>query len=264
MPEALPGAVQSRTDFVQRCVSLPHSVSRTLQRSERVACQGRGGDRVMVIADGGAALRLAGPQPRRGVLEVLGPGRMVSALSPTFPQGPTTHCELEALEPTRVISIGREAFRGELRRDPDFAIAMADALHHQHAALVTRLSAMQLLGPEERTAATVAGLAREFVHRCPLSTGFTMPVSQQLVADLTGLSRQTVNRALTRLRLARLVFSSRGFICALDLAGLDAVAWAGVPLATCTPVGWCKLLQPDQRLDCNSAGRMRARTPSNR
>jgi hypothetical protein len=189
---------------------------------------------------------------------------MVSALSPTFPQGPTTQCELEALEPTRVISFGREEFRGELRRDPDFAIAMADALHHQHAALVTRLSAMQLLGPEERTAATVAGLAREFVHRCPLSTGFTMPVSQQLVADLTGLSRQTVNRALTRLRLARLVFSSRGFICALDLAGLDAVAWAGVPLATCTPVGRCKLLQPDQRLDCNSAGRMRARTPSNR
>lgn len=263
MPNTLPGAVQSRTDFVQRCVRLTDSVTRTLQRSERVPCQGRGGDRVVVIAEGGAALRLAGPPSSPKVLEVLGPGRMVAAFGPTAPRDPEARCELEALEPTRVISIGREAFRGGLRRDPDFAMAMADALHDQHSALVTRLSAMQLPGPEERTAATVAGLAREFVHRCPLSTGFTMPVSQQLVADLTGLSRQTVNRALTRLRLARLVFSSRGFICALDLAGLDAVAWAGVPLATCAPVCRCKLLQPDQSLDCDSAGATRALKPGN-
>ena len=217
----------------------------------------------MLIAEGGAALRLAGPQPSHGILEVLGPGRMVSTFGPDLPLGPTAQCELEALERTLVISIGRQEFRGELRRDPSFAIAMADALHDQHAALVTRLSAMQLPGPEERTAATVAGLAREFVHRCPLSTGFTMPVSQQLVADLAGLSRQTVNRALNRLRLARLVFSSRGFICALDLAGLDAVAWAGVPPATRKPVGRCKLLQPDQSLDCDPAGSTRARQSRN-
>ncbi|MEK7379805.1 MAG: Crp/Fnr family transcriptional regulator [Gemmatimonadota bacterium] len=188
---------------------------------------------------------------------------MVSSFGPELPLDPTAQCELEALEPTRLISIGREEFRGELRRDPVFAIAMADALHHQHAALVTRLSAMQLPGSVERTAATVAGLAREFAHRCPLSTGFTMPVSQQLIADLAGLSRQTANRALVQLRLARLVFSSRGFICALDLAGLDDVAWAGVPPATRKPVCRCKLLQPDQSLDCDSAGSTRARQSRN-
>ncbi len=217
----------------------------------------------MVIAEGGAALRLTGSKPSHGVLEVLGPGRIVSALRPALPQGPTAQCELEALEPTRVISLGREEFRAELRRDPDFAIATADALNHQYAALVTRLSAMQLPGAMERTAATVAGLAREFAHRCPLSTGFTISASQHLVADLTGLSRQTVNRALAQLRLARLVFSSRGFICALDLAGLDAVAWAGVPPATGKPVCKCKLLQPDQPLDCYSAGSTRARESRN-
>ena len=76
----------------------------------------------------------------------------------------------------------------------------------------------RLLGPDARLARCLA----VDVQPAPVSRASrpTLPISQEEIGQLVGLSRQRVNQALQRLEQAGLLRIDYGGITVLDLAGL--------------------------------------------
>jgi CRP-like cAMP-binding protein len=75
----------------------------------------------------------------------------------------------------------------------------------------------RLLGPDARLARCLAGMFNPILY--PGSKPH-LPVSQEEIAQLAGLSRQRANQALQRLEQAGLLRIDYGGITVLDLAGL--------------------------------------------
>jgi len=75
----------------------------------------------------------------------------------------------------------------------------------------------RLLGPEARLAQCLAGLFNPVLYP---GIGASLPVSQEELGQLAGLSRQRVNQALQVLERAGLLRVDYGGVTVLDLAGL--------------------------------------------
>jgi CRP-like cAMP-binding protein len=77
----------------------------------------------------------------------------------------------------------------------------------------------RLLGPDARLARSLAGMFNP--HLYP-GIGPTLPISQEELAQLAGLSRQRVNQALKRLERAGLLRVDYGSVTVLSVEGLRA------------------------------------------
>jgi CRP-like cAMP-binding protein len=75
----------------------------------------------------------------------------------------------------------------------------------------------RLLGPDARLARSLAGLFNTTLYP---SIGPALPLSQEEMGQLVGLSRQRVNQALKALEQAGLLRVDYGGITVLDLEGL--------------------------------------------
>jgi CRP-like cAMP-binding protein len=75
----------------------------------------------------------------------------------------------------------------------------------------------RLHGPEARLARSLAGLFNPVLYP---GIGPTLPVSQEELGQLVGLSRQRVNQALKRLEAEGLLTVEYGGVTVLDLARL--------------------------------------------
>ena len=75
----------------------------------------------------------------------------------------------------------------------------------------------RLLGPDARLARQLAALFNP--HLYP-GVGPALPISQEEIAQLAGLSRQRANQALQRLEQAGLLKIDYGGVTVIDVAGL--------------------------------------------
>jgi CRP-like cAMP-binding protein len=75
----------------------------------------------------------------------------------------------------------------------------------------------RLLGPDARLAKELAGLFNPVLYP---GIGNTLPISQEELGDLVGLSRQRVNKALRSLEQRGLVRVSYRGVTILNLEGL--------------------------------------------
>jgi CRP-like cAMP-binding protein len=75
----------------------------------------------------------------------------------------------------------------------------------------------RLLGPDARLARSLAALFNPVLYP---GNGPTLPISQEEMGQLVGLSRQRVNQALNALERAGLLRADYGSITVVDLPGL--------------------------------------------
>ena len=75
----------------------------------------------------------------------------------------------------------------------------------------------RLLGPDARLARCLASMYNPLLYP---GIGPSLPISQEEIAQLAGLSRQRANQALQRLEQAGLLRIDYGGITVIDLGGL--------------------------------------------
>lgn len=159
---------------------------------------------------------------RETLLAVLGPPAWFGEIS-MFDNAPRTH-DAHAHEATTVLHVPHAALQAWLDRHPahwrDLGLLMADKM---------RLAFVSL---EEQTALTGAQrLARRLLHMARdygLGAGHhatrrVLAVTQEELAHMLGLTRQTTNQLLHELRDRAVVRVSRGEIEILDLGALQAI-----------------------------------------
>jgi len=125
--------------------------------------------------------------------------------------------DIVALRESTIACMPRATFTWLLDTSMPFNRFLITQLNERLGQFIGMVEHGRLLGPDARLARCLAGMYNP--HLYPGTTA-TLPISQEEVAQLAGLSRQRANQALQRLEQAGLLRIDYGGITVTDLDGL--------------------------------------------
>ena len=188
-----------------------HMRRRRFARGEVLFHQGDPGDSLHLIVKGRVSVRTATPRGDRAILRVLGPDQVVGefALVSPAPRAAT----VTALEPTETMTLDRATFADLRTKCPgvdDFLlVASVDEIRRLSAALLEAL----YLPVEQRVLRRVLELGELYRNGGEIC----VPLGQDELAQLAGVTRQTVNKVLAKAQQDGALRIERGRLLIIDL-----------------------------------------------
>jgi len=125
--------------------------------------------------------------------------------------------DIIALRDSTIATMPRATFMALLDSSVSFNRHIITQLNERLGQFIGMVEHDRLLGPDARLARGLAGLFNPVLYP---GSGPTLPLSQEEMGQLVGLSRQRVNQALNTLERAGLVRVDYGGVTVLDLPGL--------------------------------------------
>jgi len=125
--------------------------------------------------------------------------------------------DIVALRESQIAYMPRATFARLLDTNFAFNRFLIVQLNERLGQFIAMIEHGRLLGPEARLARVLAGLFNPVLYP---GIGSSLPVSQEELGQLVGLSRQRVNQALKRLEAEGLLRVEYGSVTVLDLARL--------------------------------------------
>jgi CRP-like cAMP-binding protein len=169
---------------------------RTFSPGDRLFSEGSPADEVMIVCQGAAALTFASSTGRPLMLGLSDSGEVLGLSSVL--SGSRHQLSAEAVKKTRVARIDRANFLRLLARFPSAAINAGTELSRQ----VNRsYDKIRLLGPGLSVLQRVAAwLQHAQQSHFQAENGFEIGLTHEQIAQVLGISRESVTRALTYLR----------------------------------------------------------------
>ena len=127
--------------------------------------------------------------------------------------------DIVALRASQIAYMPRATFMRLLDNNMAFNRFLLIQLNERLGQFIAMVEHDRLLGPDARLARCLAGLFNP--HLYP-GVGPSLPISQEELGQLAGLSRQRVNQALKRLEQERLLRVEYGGVTVLDLDRMRA------------------------------------------
>ena len=187
---------------------------RRFARGEVIFHEGDPGDALHHIVKGHVSLRVSTPRGDQAILRVLGPDDVVGEFALVSP-GPRA-ATVTALEATETMMLDRESFAALREERP----SVDDYLINAYIAEVRRLSSTLLealyLPVDKRVLRRVLELG-ELYRDDEL---IRVPLGQDEIAQIAGVTRQTVNKVLTKAQQDGALRIERGRLEILDLEAI--------------------------------------------
>jgi CRP/FNR family transcriptional regulator, cyclic AMP receptor protein len=198
---------------------------RTFSPGERLFNEGSPADELMIVCEGGTALTLSSSTGKPLILGVSGSGEVLGLSS--LISSRQHELSAEAVRKTRVARISRSEFLKLLERFPPAAINAGAELSRQVSRAYDKI---RLLGGglsvlQRVTAWLVHMQEKHFRGEGVLEIGLT----HEQIAQLLGISRESVTRALSELRRRGVLHMDRAHFCIRDPEYLHLLAHAQVP-----------------------------------
>lgn len=200
---------------------------RQVHTGEFVFHEGDLGDGVYGCVRGRLKLAVTTSTGREVVLAMIGPGAVFGELS-AIDGGPRS-CSAIALEPTRLAMMTRAELLDAMSATPVLALALLRSLSTHLRSANGRHTEGADTPVSVRAARRLVDLARVIGRHGALRPGdvpevVVLPITQQDLAGLIGVTREAAARALAPMRAAGVVETSRGRIAVVDLGRLAAIA----------------------------------------
>ena len=125
--------------------------------------------------------------------------------------------DIVALRDSTIAHVPRTTFMALLDESVAFNRFLLVQLNERLGQFIAMVEHDRLLGPDARLARGLAGLFNPLLYP---GVGPTLPISQEELGQLVGLSRQRVNRGLKVLEARGLLRIEYGAVTVLDLGGL--------------------------------------------
>jgi len=187
---------------------------RRFRAGEVIFYQGEPGFTCHVIMRGRVRVFVVGEDGRELAMRILGPGEIVGemALLEDLPRS----ASVEALEETRTLEWYRDVLLYCLRSSPALALSLLRDLSARLRYATEEAERLASLTVTERLMRRLRQLAEWSGMPVPGGVRIVPPMTQQELAALIGTSRESVNRALVRLRRQGKVRLEGGWIILLD------------------------------------------------
>lgn len=180
-------------------------------------------DHLLLIDRGQVALSHELPDGRSAIVAIA--GRNTTLCVESVLERPSQHLAV-TLQRCVVVAIPTEHLRHIVAANAPAALAVAEHFAEGAAQLERALRDVLLLSAAGRVASRLCDLAERHGFPAPDGRALPSPPKHDHLAALTGLSRETVSRALAAFRHAGLLTSAPGMAVIHDLAALRALAEA--------------------------------------
>lgn len=195
--------------------------TREYRRGERVYGPGEAGDVVYAVTQGVVKLSTRSPDEREVILDFVEQGDIFGELA-VLDDGPRDHAA-DAHEDTTVAIVECHRLAEIIRQIPELGFQFNRVLAGRVKAMRTRVEELLCKSAQMRMALTLAALAD--AHGITDAGGVLIPLrlSQRDIANLAGLSRETVNAVLQEFRSRDLVETNGRRLRILHPGGLRAL-----------------------------------------
>jgi CRP-like cAMP-binding protein len=172
-----------------------------------------------IIIGGKVKISYSSVDGHEAVLAILGTGDFFGELA-LLDDSPRS-ASAQAIEPTETLTLHRDEFLGYLDSNPLFARHVLNVLARRIRHLNNQISDIFFLDLPARLARILLQLAEQ--HGRPTDDGITIDLSltQTDLAEMTGATRVSINKALGRFRRAQWVGVEGRYVTILDQAALQ-------------------------------------------
>jgi CRP/FNR family transcriptional regulator len=186
---------------------------------ETLFYQGDPGCTCHLITKGRVRVYVMDEEGRELSVSILGWGEIVGEMA-LFEELPRS-ASVEALEETYTLELHRDVLISCLQRSPALALSMLRDLSARLRHATVEATELASLTVPERLVRRLEQLSAWSGQRVPDGTRISIPLTQQELATLVGTSRESVNRALVRLRKEGKVRTDEGWLVLLDERNAD-------------------------------------------
>jgi CRP-like cAMP-binding protein len=188
---------------------------RKFKKGEVIFHEGDPGDALHLIVKGHVTLKVSSPRGDRVMLRVLGPDEMLGEFAIVAPAArAATVTALDAVETMVLDREGFDQLRKEQPRVDEFMLSAAiEEVRRLSASLLEAL----YLPVDARVCRRLCELGELFRN----GDRVVVPIGQDDLAQLAGVTRQTVNRVLQKAQADDVLRVDRGRLEILDLDGLS-------------------------------------------
>jgi CRP-like cAMP-binding protein len=191
-----------------------NSRRREFQAGEVICYRGDPGSTCHIVIRGKVRVFLVGEAGRELSVRILVPGEMFGEMA--LFEGLPRSANIETLEETQTLEVAHDALLDCLRKSPPLALNLLQALSARLRSSTMEAEELALLTVDERLTRQLHKLAKWSGVPVPGGLRIMVPLTQQELATLIGTSRESVNRALVRLRRQGRVRLEKGWIVLLD------------------------------------------------
>jgi CRP-like cAMP-binding protein len=195
---------------------------RRLEAGESLFRHGDSGSTFAVLLAGRFKLVSRAATGRGVLLGLRGPGDLIGELA-LLDQGARS-ADVIAVEPARVGVGSADALHRILTERPSVLLALTRSLGRRLREADEGRVEMAALTGHARVAVRLLQLARRYGRPASNGVEIALPLSQDEIADWTGLSRPAVARAMAEFRRAGLVVTARRSLTLSNPSGLQAYA----------------------------------------
>lgn len=173
-------------------------VSRRFSTGQVVFHHGDPGGLLYIIQKGKIKISYATVEGQEALLAILGKDDFFGELA-LLDEAPRS-ASAQALESTETLTLHREDFLRFLRHNPDFTLHVLRTLTQRIRNLNSQVSDTFFLDLPARLARTLLNLARQHGVRSDEGIRIDLALTQTDLAEMTGATRVSINKALGRFR----------------------------------------------------------------
>jgi CRP-like cAMP-binding protein len=187
---------------------------RRFQAGEMMIYQGDPGVTCHILMQGRVRVFVVGEDGRELAMHILGPGEIIGEMA-LFDDLPRS-ASVETLEASQTLELHRDALHHCLRESPVLALCLLRSMSTRLRYATGYAEGLASRTVAERLMLRLRRLAEWSGMTVPGGVRIVPPMTQQELAALVGTSRESVNRALVRLRHHGKVRLDKGWIVLLD------------------------------------------------
>lgn len=183
---------------------------RTYQKGETILYQGEHGDSMFVILSGKVRIYGLSPYGQEISFELCDGGEFFGEMALLL--GTPRSANVEALQTTEVLVLHRQAFHHYLLANPPAAIQILETLSRRLRRTTESVGDLSALGVPQRLARQLVKLAERYGQEQTNGVLISLDLAQEAIASMIGTTRESANRALSRLRERDIVRIEEGRI----------------------------------------------------
>lgn len=175
------------------------SIARHYQyrKGEPITLEGQDLNALVILNEGSAKAYKLTPDGREQILYVFSQGDFFGERN--LLGGRTSAYTVEALEPVRTCTFGREEFYALLRANPDIAIKVIEELEKRMERMENAVQSMGVRSLDSRIGGLLLDFAEKYGDQTPEGVLVRLPLSREGMANFLGIARETVSRKLSQL-----------------------------------------------------------------
>lgn len=194
---------------------------RKFSKRHTLLYEGDPSDALYIIKDGSVAVTHTGGDGRETILSILKEGDVLGEMG-VLDESPRS-ATVTLLRDTQVFILPRDEFLDLLSQRPQLNRSIITALCARLRATNRTVQTRSHLTVKARVADLLLTLASDFGEAAESGNEITIRLTHQQLANMSGTTRETMNRTLNELWDAKLIDMRRTHIVVCDTAGLAAL-----------------------------------------